>query len=97
MPAAQPAPTPPVAPVAPVAPVHIQQPVVQAASKSKIAAGLLCFFLGYFGVHRFYLGYTTIGLIQLFTCGGLGIWFLIDLIMIFTGSLNDADGRPLAG
>ena len=84
---------------APVFQVNVNAPqassVVQSASNSKLAAGLLCFFLGYLGVHRFYLGYTIIGLIQFFTLGGFVIWALIDLIMIITGSLNDADGRPL--
>lgn len=73
-------------------------------AKSKIAAGLLGIFLGFFGVHRFYLGYTGIGIAQLLltiaTCG-IGypvshIWGLIEGIMILAGSINtDADGRPL--
>ncbi len=41
--------------------------------KSKVAAALLCFFLGGLGIHRFYLGYTTIGIVQILTCGGFGI------------------------
>jgi len=48
---------------------------------------LLCIFLGFLGAHRFYMGYTLIGVIQLLTLGGLGIWSLIDLIRIITGSL----------
>ncbi len=102
LPAAQPAPTPPVVPVAPVAPVHIQQPVVQAASKSKLAAGLLALFLGGFGVHNFYLGHNGKGAVQLILGLSMvgwvisGIWAFIEMIMIFTGSLNDAEGQPLA-
>ena len=46
--------------------------------KSKLTAILLCFFLGSLGIHRFYLGYTLIGVIQLLTFGGLLIW-VIDL------------------
>ena len=53
-----------------------------------IIAAILCFFLGGLGIHRFYLGYTTIGIIQLFTAGGCGIWVLIDLIRILTGDLG---------
>ncbi|MBK7695313.1 MAG: TM2 domain-containing protein [Saprospiraceae bacterium] len=53
---------------------------------------LLCFFLGGLGIHRFYLGYTTIGIIQLLTAGGCGIWALIDLIRIITGDLKPKDG-----
>jgi len=66
------------------------------SDKSRLAAGLLQLFLGGFGVGRFYLGYTGIGLLQLFfgwmTCG---IWPLIDGIMMLTGKVPDAQGRPL--
>ena len=54
---------------------------------------LLCWFLGIFGAHRFYTGHTTIGVIQLLTLGGCGIWWLIDLIMLLTGAFKDADGK----
>jgi len=76
-------------------------------AKSKMAAGLLGIFLGCFGVHNFYLGYTNKAIAQLLlgTVGcialGLGpaaaaIWGLIEGIMILTGSINtDADGKPL--
>jgi TM2 domain-containing membrane protein YozV len=63
--------------------------------KSKIIAILLCVFLGGLGIHRFYLGYTVIGVIQLLTIGGCGIWALVDLVLIAIGSLNDKDGQPL--
>ena len=60
--------------------------------KSQIIAAVLCFLVGYIGIHRFYLGYTTIGLIQLLTFGGFGIWALIDLIRIITGDLKPMGG-----
>lgn len=72
--------------------------------KSKIAAGLLGIFLGCFGVHNFYLGYTNKAVIQLLltllSCGILAavseIWSLIEAIMILVGSINvDARGIPL--
>ena len=63
--------------------------------KSKVVAILLSFFLGALGVDRFYLGYTTLGIIKLITCGGLGIWALIDFIMIVIGKMPDADGNEL--
>ncbi|MBO5182800.1 MAG: TM2 domain-containing protein [Bacilli bacterium] len=72
--------------------------------KSKIAAGLLGIFLGAFGVHNFYLGYTgkAVGqlLITVLTCGLLSfvsaIWGLIEGILILTGSINtDAQGNRL--
>lgn len=53
-----------------------------------LIAALLCIFLGGLGIHRFYLGYTTIGIIQLLTGGGCGIWVIIDLIRILTGDLG---------
>jgi len=52
----------------------------------------LCAFLGELGVHRFYLGKTGTGLLQLFTLGGFGIWALIDLVMIICGNMRDKDG-----
>ena len=54
---------------------------------------LLCWFLGVFGVHRFYTGHIGIGIVQLLTLGGCGIWTLIDLIIIITGSYKDSDGN----
>jgi hypothetical protein len=56
---------------------------------------LLCFFLGVFGIHRFYTGHTGIGIVQLLTLGGCGIWALIDFIMIIVGSFKDAKGNLL--
>ena len=64
--------------------------------KSKLTAILLYFFLGSIGIHRFYLGYTLIGAIQLLTFGGFIIWAIVDLIMLIIGSLKDSEGNDLA-
>jgi TM2 domain-containing membrane protein YozV len=56
---------------------------------------LLCFFLGGFGIHRFFVGKTDTGILMLLTLGGLGIWWLIDLIMIAIGSFKDIEGRAI--
>jgi TM2 domain-containing membrane protein YozV len=62
------------------------------AGKSQLVALLLALFVGVLGIHRFYLGYTGIGIIQLLTLGGFGIWSLIDLILIITGDLKPKNG-----
>lgn len=63
--------------------------------KSKTTAIILSVLVGSLGVDRFYLGYTGLGILKLLTCDGLGIWTLIDLIRICTGSLKAADGSEL--
>ncbi len=65
----------------------------KSGGKSWIAALLLCLFLGALGIHRFYLGYTWQGVVQLLTAGGLGIWALIDFIRIITRDLQPKDGH----
>lgn len=65
------------------------------SDKSMVPAALLCFFLGIFGAHRFYVGKVGTGILQLVTLGGLGIWSLIDLVMIIVGSFKDKNGLPL--
>jgi hypothetical protein len=68
------------------------------SDKSKIVAGVLQLFLGSLGIGRFYTGHTGMALGQLFTCGGLGIWALIDGIMLLAGNnATDAQGRVLRG
>jgi hypothetical protein len=60
--------------------------------KNQTVAWLLALFLGGLGIHRFYLGYTWQGVVQLLTAGGCGVWALIDFIRILTGSLQPKDG-----
>jgi hypothetical protein len=65
------------------------------SDKEWLVTLLLAFFLGFLGVHRFYTGHIGIGVVQLFTLGGCGIWALIDFILIAVGSYTDAEGRQL--
>ena len=74
--------------------------VTNGDAKSRIAAGLLGIFLGGWGVHNFYLGYTDKGVIQIvvtfLTCGLGGLWGFIEGILILCGNINeDANGVPL--
>ena len=64
--------------------------------KSKVVALIISIFLGELGIDRFYLGYIGTGILKLITCGGFGIWWLIDLIMIATGKLKPKDGSEYA-
>lgn len=97
-----PAPGPAPGPAAIPAPSPALPPgYVDPQAKSRLTAGLLGIFLGAFGVHRFYLGYTSIGVLQILvtiaTCGIGGLWGFIEGILILNGSAitTDADGRPL--
>lgn len=68
-----------------------------ASPKSRLAAALLAFFVGWLGVHRFYVGKIGTGLLIIVTFGGFfGIWPLIDLIIILVGSFKDKQERYLA-
>jgi TM2 domain-containing membrane protein YozV len=74
----------------------LAKPVVVDPNKSDkdwLTCVLLSFFLGALGIHSFYVGKTAIGIVQILTLGGCGIWQLIDFIMIVCGSYRDADGK----
>lgn len=68
---------------------------IDASEKTIVPAALLCILLGVFGAHRFYVGKTGTGVLQLLTLGGLGLWMLYDLILILTTHFRDAEGRRL--
>ena len=65
------------------------------SDKDWLSTLLISFFVGWFGIDRFYLGYTGLGILKLITFGGCGIWYLVDLILIAMGKLDDSEGRPL--
>ena len=63
------------------------------SDKSRSVALLLAFFLGMFGGHRFYAGRPETGALMLITLGGLGLWWLYDLILVAAGGFRDGDNR----
>ncbi len=65
------------------------------SQKRILPAFLLCFFLGVFGAHRFYVGKIGTGVLQILTLGGLGIWALVDFIMIIVGAFTDKEGNKI--
>jgi TM2 domain-containing membrane protein YozV len=71
----------------------LSSPAATSSEKSQIAAIILAAFFGAIGIHRFYLGYTWQGIVQILTLGGLGIWAIIDFIRIITGDLQPKNGK----
>lgn len=69
----------------------------QQSNKSFLVTWLLSLLLGVFGVDRFYLGKVGTGVAKLITLGGLGIWALVDLILVLANRTRDKQGLPLAG
>lgn len=65
------------------------------SDRSFIATWLFSWLLGFLGVDRFYLGKVGTGILKLLTLGGLGIWWLIDLILTLAGVQRDSQGRLL--
>ncbi len=70
-------------------------PPVNASDKKRAVAAILCFLLGVFGAHRFYVGKIGTGLLWLFTLSFLGIGWLFDLILIIAGEFKDSEGKKL--
>ena len=65
------------------------------SDKRGLPAWVWCFLFGLIGIHRFYVGKIGTGILQILTLGGLGIWVLIDLIMIIVGAFTDKQGNKL--
>ena len=65
------------------------------SDKEWLTTLLLCFFLGGLGIHRFYTGHMGTAIVQLLTCGGCGIWELIEFITSAMGNFKDAEGKDI--
>lgn len=83
-------------PYAPLtSPAYPLAAITPASERRIVPALLFCILLGVFGAHRFYVGRIATGIAQFLTLGGLGIWWLLDLIMLLTESFKDSEGRRL--
>ena len=67
--------------------------MAESSEKNGLVVLLLCLFLGGLGIHRFYVGKIGTGILMIVTFGGLGVWWLIDLIMIIIGKFTDSEGK----
>ena len=85
--------------------IHVSAANCPGCGARQIAAGeserlllpafLLCIFFGYLGAHRFYAGKIGTGILMLLTVGGFGIWVVVDLILLLSGSFTDMEGKRL--
>lgn len=71
--------------------------IVPTSEKSFVLTWLFAWFLGFFGVDRFYLGKVGTGILKLLTLAGFGIWWLVDVIVVLAGKTTDKTRRPLSG
>ena len=78
--------------------IGLAQPKTESSSvsdKKRLVATILCSGFGVFGAHRFYAGKTKTAKAMLFTIGGLGIWYVIDLVLVLFGEFTDTEGRKI--
>jgi TM2 domain-containing membrane protein YozV len=56
--------------------------------RNYFVALILSIFVGWMGVDRFYVNHIGLGILKLITCGGLGIWWFVDIIMFATKNIS---------
>jgi TM2 domain-containing membrane protein YozV len=76
-------------------PQEVQQVQQMNSEKDWMVTLILAILVGTLGIDRFYSGSIMLGVLKLVTFGGLGLWWLIDLIMLVTGSYKDGSGNPI--
>lgn len=74
---------------------HAPSDYEEVSDRSRLIALLLCIFLGYLGLHRFYVGKIFTGIVWLLTGGIFGVGYVIDLVLIAAGAFRDCDGMRL--
>ena len=77
-------------------PLGLSSSMPGVSQKSRVIALILCFFFGFLGVHRFYVGRYLLGVVYVFTFGVLGIGWLVDLLLILFGKMRDGDRLPVS-
>ena len=77
-------------------PMQAQEMQQMNSDKDWMITLILAILVGGLGIDRFYSGSILLGVLKLVTLGGLGLWWLIDLIMLVTGSYKDGNGNPIA-
>ena len=65
------------------------------SDKKRLLTTILCTVFGLFGAHRFYVGKTGTAKVMVFTIGGVGIWWLVDLLIVLFGEFTDTEGRKI--
>lgn len=68
---------------------------ITVSSRKILPALILCILFGYFGTHRFYVGKVGTGMLQMLTLGGLGLWMLIDALLLIMGKFQDGEGASV--
>jgi TM2 domain-containing membrane protein YozV len=72
----------------------LQRRTTESDKDLSVAVGLSVT-LGWLGVDRFYLGYSVLGVLKLLTFGGFLVWWIIDIVLLLTGTMKDGEGRAL--